>query len=273
MPNIIEARHGKFLILPNDALGQALMNKGDFEPHFYNVAKNIIKEGDICLDCGANLGYHTVTMAKLVGKAGKVIAFEPLRVIYQQLNGNVFMNDLRNVIALNVAVGNEQKIIQMDYVDVDNPNGVNIGATKIGAYGDRVEMIPLDMVIQNGVSFMKIDVQGSEVFLLEGAENLIKNSRPVMFIEVENQWLNCFGQSSETLLNKILSLDYILVRINNEYPCDHVAIPREKKDSLDVIMKDIGYPIEIIDGKSVKLNFDRTDWQKEINYGTYTVNA
>jgi hypothetical protein len=92
-----------------------------------------------------------------------------------------------------------------------------------------------------------------------------------MFIEVENQWLNCFGQSSETLLNKILSLDYILVRINNEYPCDHVAIPREKKDLLDIIMKDVGYPIQIVDGKSVKLNFDRTDWQKEINYGGFEV--
>lgn len=273
MANIIEAKRGKFLILPNDALGQALINKGDFEPHFYNVAKNVIKEGDICLDCGANLGYHTVTMAKLVGKTGKVIAFEPLRVIYQQLSGNVFMNGLRNVITLNVAVGNEQKIIQMDYVDVDNPNGVNIGATKIGAYGDRVEMIPIDSVIQNGVSFIKIDVQGSEVILLHGANQLIKNSRPVMFVEVEDTWLRYFGQCAESLLNTIMSLDYILVRINNEYPCDHVAIPREKKHLLGDIMKDVGHPIEVIDGKSISLNFDRNDWQKTINYGSYTVNV
>jgi|LakMenEpi03Aug12_release.lakeMendotaPanAssembly.Ray.scaffolds.fasta_scaffold16917_6 FkbM family methyltransferase len=271
MPNIIEARHGKFLILPNDALGQALMNNGDFEPHFYNVAKNVIKPGDICLDCGANLGYHAVTMAKMVGPAGKVLAFEPLRVIYQQLCGNVFINDLRNVFCFNVALGNENKMIQMDYVDVDRPQGINIGATKIGGGGDVVQMIKIDEVISSGVSFLKIDVQGSEIFLLEGAEKLIQNSRPIMFIEVENQWLNCFGQSSETLLNKILSLDYILVRINNEYPCDHVAIPREKKDLLDIIMKDVGYPIQIVDGKSVKLNFDRTDWQKEINYGGFEV--
>lgn len=272
MNTIAETKHGKFLVLLNDSLGQALINKKDFEPHFYNVAKNVIKEGDICLDCGANLGYHTVTMAKLVGKAGKVIAFEPLRVIYQQLNGNVFLNDLRNVIALNVAVGNEQKIIQMDYVDVDHPIGVNIGATKIGKYGDMVEMIKIDDVIQNGVSFMKIDVQGSEVFLLDGAENLIKNARPVMFIEVENQWLTCFGQTSETLLNKIMSLDYILVRINTEYPCDHVAIPREKKHLLEHIMKDVGHPIDVIDGKSISVKFDRTDGQRDINYGSYIIN-
>lgn len=271
MTNIVDTKHGKFLVLTNDALGQALINKGDFEPHFYNVAKNVIKEGDICLDCGANLGYHTVTMAKLVGKAGKVIAFEPLRVIYQQLNGNVFLNDLRNVITINAALGNKQDIIQMDYVDVDNPNGVNIGATKVGGRGDIVEMLPIDSVIKTAAAFIKIDVQGSEVFLLEGAAELIKNTRPVMFVEVENQWLRCFGQTSETLLNKIMSLDYILVRINTEYPCDHVAIPREKKHLLEHIMKDVGHPIDVIDGKSISVKFDRTDGQRDINYGTYTV--
>lgn len=271
MSNIIDAKHGKFLILPNDALGQALMNNGDFEPHFYNVAKNVIKNDDICLDCGANLGYHTVTMAKMVGPRGKVISFEPLRVIYQQLNGNVFLNNLRNVFAINAAIGNERKVIQMDYVDVDNPRGVNIGATKIGMNGDMVEMIRLDDVIHNGVTFMKVDVQGSEVFLLEGASILIEKSRPVMFMEVENQWLNCFGQSSETLINKILSFNYILVRIKNEYPCDHVAIPREKAHLIDDIMKDVGHPTEIIDGKSVSLYFDRTDWQKAINYSGFQV--
>lgn len=273
MPNIIEAKHGNFLILPNDALGQALINKGDFEPHFYNVAKNVIKEGDICLDCGANLGYHTVTMAKLVGKSGKVVAFEPLRIIYQQLSGNVFLNDLRNVVTINAAIGNEQKITQMDYVDVDNPNGVNIGATKVGSSGDQVEMIPIDLVIQEDVSFIKIDVQGSEVALLNGANEMIKKSRPIMFVEVEDTWLRYFQQSAESLLNKIMSLDYILVRINNEYPCDHVAIPREKKHLLLDIMKDVGHPTEIIDGKSISLNFDRNDWQKTINYGSYTVNV
>lgn len=271
MPNVIEAKRGKFLILPNDALGQALINKGDFEPHFYNVAKNIIKEGDICLDCGANLGYHTVTMAKIVGPKGRVVSFEPLRVIYQQLNGNVFMNDLRNVIAINAAVGDERKMVQMDYIDVDNPNGVNIGATKIGVNGDVVEMVLIDNVIQSGVSFVKIDVQGSEVALLNGAMEMIKNSRPVMFVEVEDTWLRYFQQSAESLLNKIMSLDYVLVRINNEYPCDHVAIPREKKSLLDQIMKDVGHPTEIIDGKSISLYFDRTDWQRTINYSGFQV--
>lgn len=272
MPTITDTLHGKFMVLANDALGQALIQKNDFEPHFYNVTKNVIKIGDICLDCGANLGYHTITMAKLVGSGGKVISFEPLRVIYQQLCGNVFINDLRNVFCFNVALGNENKMIQMDYVDVDRPQGINIGATKIGGGGDVVQMIKIDDVINFSVSFLKIDVQGSEIFLLDGADTMIRNSRPTMFIEVENQWLNSFGKNSEMLLNKILSLGYVLVRINTEYPCDHVAIPRERTGEIDEIMRDVGHPFDVIDAKSVSLKFERTDWQRDINYSSYTIN-
>jgi hypothetical protein len=118
---------------------------------------------------------------------------------------------------------------------------------------------------------MKVDVQGSELLLLAGAETLIKNSRPIMFVEVENNWLRCFNESSESLLNKLLSLDYILVRINTDYPCDHVAIPREKKHMLDSIMKDVGYPIDIMDGKSIQIHFNRQS-HSNILYGSYTVN-
>lgn len=272
MPNIIEAKHGKFLVLPNDALGKALIENHDFEPHFYNVVKNIVKDGDTCLDCGANLGYHSVALSKLVGRTGRVISFEPLRIIYQQLNGNVFLNDLRNVYCVNAAIGNENKMIQMDFVDVDATQ-INIGATKVGTGGDVVEMIRIDDIISNGVSFMKVDVQGSELLLLAGAETLIKNSRPIMFVEVENNWLSCFNESSESLLNKLLSLDYILVRINTDYPCDHVAIPREKKHMLDSIMKDVGYPIDIIDAKRVTVNFDRKDGFWNILYGSYAIHS
>lgn len=273
MSHIAETKHGNFMVLTNDALGQALIEKKDFEPHFYNVAKSVLKSGDVCFDCGANLGYHTVSMAKLVGPSGRVFAFEPLRVIFQQLNGNVFLNSLRNVQCLNVALGNENKIVHMEPLNIDGGFGVNIGATRVGAGGDEVHMRRLDDTISGNVSFMKIDVQGCEVALLEGASNIINKSRPVIFIEVENQWLIEFGQNSGTLLNKLLSFDYVIVRINTEYPCDHVAVPREKIQLVDTIVNNVGYKTTIIDGKSIIVNFDRTDWQKDINYGSFTVQS
>lgn len=269
--DVVEAKHGKFIVLSNDSLGASLIEKNDFEPHFNNVAKNVLGKGDVCIDCGSNLGYHTVTMAKLVGPSGGVISIEPQRSIFQQLSGNVFLNKLRNVITLNLALGDTNGEVTLDPIDIDAPNAINTGYGKVGFGGEKIGMTRLDDIITSDVKFVKVDVQGCEMKLLLGAEKMIKESRPIFFIEVENQWLKCFGENSETLLNKLLSLDYVLVRINTEYPCDHVAIPKEQRNMLDHIMKDVGFPIDIIEGKSIKLNFDRTDWQKDINYGTYTI--
>lgn len=271
MVNIIDAKQGKFLIFPNDALGVKLISKGDFEPHFFGAVKNILKDGDTCLDCGANLGYHTVTMSKLVGNTGRVIAIEPQRIIFQQLNGNVFINGARNVICVHAAIGDRSGTIQMDYVDYDAA-GINIGGTKVGNGGENVDLVRLDDIITEGVSFIKIDIQGSEVALLEGATELINKSRPFMFIEVEHGWLSYFGASAEMLLNKLLGLNYILIRVNDEYPCDHLAVPREKANRIPEIIKEIGFPVDIIDGKRVKVKFDRASFSNML-YGSFEVIA
>jgi FkbM family methyltransferase len=269
MPSIVQARAGKFMVLPNDSLGQTLQEKGDFEPHFHRLARNIIKPGDFCLDCGANLGYHTVEMAKLAGPRGAVIAFEPLRVIFQQMCGNVFLNDLRNVMTLNAAVGHENGHITMDAVNVDQP-GVNIGGTKVGGGGDRAQMLKLDGMNLKP-SFMKIDVQGCEVRLLEGAEQTIRASKPVMFVEVEQNWLANFGFSSAALMNKLLSFGYLLVRINTEYNCDHLAVPLEKEALLPDYLKDLGIPYDVIKGSSVEVFFDKGGPWAHILYGSFKV--
>jgi FkbM family methyltransferase len=272
MTTIVNARAGRFMVLPNDALGQVLQEKGDFEPHFHQLAKNIIKLGDLCLDCGANLGYHTVDMARLTGPQGRVVAFEPLRLIYQQLSGNCFLNDLRNVVTLNTAIGHENGVVQMDAVNVDAA-GVNIGGTKVGQGGDTAQIVKLDGLNFKNVAFMKIDVQGCEVRLLEGAEKTIAASRPVMFVEIENNWLNCFGFDSGKLMNRLLGIGYLLVRINTEYPCDHLAVPLEKEHLLGQYLKDLQHPYDIIKGRSVEVRFDRGGPYNHILYGSYTVNA
>ena len=274
MPTIVNTKNGQFMVLPNDAIGKQLIKYGDFEPHFRTVAGHAISMGlqigkNICVDAGANAGYHSIGMSKLLKGSGQVVSFEPQRIIYQQLSGNVFLNDLRNVTTINSALGDKNDVISMDYIDVDQEN-INIGGTKVGSGGCKAEMIMLDDLELENVSFMKVDIQGCEVAFLRGAKKTISESRPVMFVEVENHLLNCFGESSETLLNALLSLDYILIRIDNEYPCDHIAIPKEKEWMMPVMVNDLG-SLSIIKGKSVKVNFDRKDAQPNILYGTYEV--
>lgn len=266
---VTDSRYGKFMVFPNDAIGKTLIEQQEFEPHFTQVVNTVVGAGDLCIDCGANLGLHTVTLANAVGSTGEVIAVEPLRVIYQQLSGNVFLNGLSNVTTVNAALGNELKQVQMEPLQLEG-SFINIGGTKVGQGGDWVNMITIDsMEIGNDVSFMKLDVQGNEVNLLEGAKATIERSRPVMFVEVEENWLRCFGTSSEKLLNKLLGLDYILLRVKTPYPCDHVAIPREKEHLVAKVIENLDYEVDVIDAGSVELSFAGSI-RPDIIYHSYT---
>ena len=73
-----------------------------------------------------------------------------------------------------------------------------------------------------------VDVQGSELNVLKGGYNLINKCRPIIIIEIEEHHLQEFNTSSKELINKIISMDYVLYRIINDYPCDHIAVPVEK---------------------------------------------
>lgn len=269
MITVVTARAGRFLIFENDALGKALLTKGDFEPHFLQIARQVVRLGDLCLDLGANLGYHSVTLARLTGPEGVVLAFEPQRIIFQQLCGNAFLNDVRNIHVFNAAVGAVDGVIQMDAVDYDQSQ-VNIGCTKVGQGGDTATMMRLDSLKLEGVKFIKLDIQGCEESFLTGAAATIAKSRPVMFVEIEEYLLRCFGSSSEQLINRLLAMDYVLVRIMNDYPCDHLAVPAEQAHLIPRYLKDMDCPHAIIMGRSVRLRMDHPAHPAAI-YGTHEV--
>ena len=137
-------------LLQGDALTYLIHRNGTYEKHFLDLINLVIKEGDCAIDMGANLGYHTVSLSKLVGNSGKVVAFEPQRITFQQLNCNIFLNKLDNVYTYNAAVGEGNSEIYIEQVDyykvVEGYYGTNIGNTSINnnRLGDKVSKITLE---------------------------------------------------------------------------------------------------------------------------------
>jgi FkbM family methyltransferase len=218
---LFQNEDGNFIVFPNDAIAQHLKSGQPWEPHFKTVVQHLVKEGDIVLDCGANFGYNAVIMGKQIGPSGILFAFEPQRIINQQLSGNMILNNIYNAIVVHAALGQEQGITTMSPVPYDL-DWVNIGDTSVGEGGDEVQVITLDM-IDSQPDFIKMDVQGYELFALLGAENTIKQSLPDIFIEIEEHQLAKFNVTKEQLLNYIKSFGYRMFRIDNEYPCDHIC--------------------------------------------------
>lgn len=154
-------------------------------------------DGVVAIDCGANLGMHTVEWAKLMPTWGHVWAFEAQEKIFYALAGNVIVNNCLNVTAKHAAVG-----AQNGHIDIPEPNYLvpsSFGSFElkkrqqtefIGQEVDydaptkRVDLLALDSLPIERVDFIKIDVEGMEEEVLAGAENLIKQHHPMMSIEV-----------------------------------------------------------------------------------------
>jgi FkbM family methyltransferase len=213
---------GTFIIFPNDAIAQHIKKGQRWEDHFSKVVREFVKPGDTVLDCGANFGYNSVVLGKRLDNQGLLVAFEPQRIIYQQLNGNLILNNIFNAITYNAAIGAVNSTVTMRHVDYNQP-WVNIGDTSVGEGGEEVAVIKLDDLELEAANFMKVDVQGYELFLLQGAETVLKTYQPDLFIEIEPHQLEKFNTAPDQIITYLKDLGYSIYRINNEYPCDHIC--------------------------------------------------
>jgi FkbM family methyltransferase len=140
------------------------------------------------VDVGANIGYYTVLLADKVGKNGKVYAFEPDKINFEILVKNIEENKLKNVVAINAAVGRKEGKLKL-HKSEDNFGDHKLYKTPLGSAaspldeGETVNIVKLDNFIKGPVNLMKIDTQGWEPEVIDGARELIKKNKPVMFLE------------------------------------------------------------------------------------------
>lgn len=167
--------------------GKSFQLYGEYGESEISVFRRLVKDGQFVLDIGANIGSFTVPLAHLVGRKGAVLAFEPERQGYHNLCGAVALNNLPNVYCVQHAVGKENGQILVPELDPDivtNFGGVSLKTD----YGDtpmyNVPLTTIDKVIgDKPCHFMKIDVEGMELDVIEGAVNTIRNHRPILYVD------------------------------------------------------------------------------------------
>lgn len=150
------------------------------------------------LDCGANIGTHTIEWAKHMHNWGRVISFEAQERIYYALAGNIALNNCLNATALWSAVGNENSTIKIpvpNYLLPASFGSLELKQNKnnefIGQYIDYsdaamsvVQLKTIDSFNLQRVDLIKIDVEGMEIDVLNGAKETIKRCKPIMIIEI-----------------------------------------------------------------------------------------
>lgn len=183
--DLVTGRHGRFLANRNDVyVGRALIRYGEYGEIEWRMLAQICKPGDAVIEIGANIGSHTVALAKAVGPGGRVMAIEPQPFVFQNLCANLALNGLANVDAMNCGMGREEGILSLpaiDYAREGNFGGVSLGA---GTRGIPVPVRRLDDVMRYPrLRLIKIDVEGMEAAVIEGARATIQRFKPVLYVE------------------------------------------------------------------------------------------
>jgi len=138
---------------------------------------DLVRPGDTAIDVGANIGYYTLMLSSLVGPTGQVLCFEPEPDNLSELRRNVHLNKLANVKVIEAAVGETNGQCHLT-------RGINGMVCENGNSDLEVKIVALDSVIDLRIDLLKIDVEGYEGHVLAGAERLIREHRPAMFVEV-----------------------------------------------------------------------------------------
>lgn len=208
---------GTFSVLKNDFIGKYFLRGEHFEEEYVLELLKYIELGDTVLDVGANIGCYAIPFANQVGEYGQVHAFEPQSVIFDLLERNIKQNGMSGRISTyNMAVGNKDEIetTMNGLCDVNRPieyvtgRQINYGGLNLGKGGEPVKLVSLDEWSRreglNGIKLIKIDVEGAERLVLDGARELIKKDRPVVFYEenyknITNQMVEMYDLTADVI--------------------------------------------------------------------------
>ena len=179
----VNCRHGKFTVFDEDELvGLSLVTYGEYSEGEVSVFNKILKPGDVAVDIGANIGALTIPMARLVGADGGVHAFEASAVNFNLLRQNIQQNGLDEVVEMYPLAASDRT----GMLKVDKQSALHAySRPDINAGDFQVHCTTIDSLELTRCKLIKIDVDGHELEVLNGAARTIKRCKPIIYIENE----------------------------------------------------------------------------------------
>lgn len=174
---------------------------------------NNLKEGDVFVDVGANIGYFSMLAAQQ--KAGKVLAIEPIPKTYNMLNMNIKHNLFDNIIEpFNIALGSEERMAKfVTSLGPKNHVEYEVDKMQVNLPTIDVKVIKLDSLLKkrkeiNRIDFIKVDIEGYEYNFLLGARKTIEAFKPMIMMEIEEHRLAKYNVTAEKIYNFMNDLGY-----------------------------------------------------------------
>lgn len=226
---LINVQGNKMYLDANDrSITPTLLTECKIEKYESELFKDALKEGMVVVDVGAHIGYYSLIAAKLVGKKGLVYAFEPEPSNYKLLCKNIEVNGYTNVVLVKKAVSNKKgkskfwfnkSVLACSSFSKDN---VLVFSRDRFLEKDNfleTETITLDDFFNNvgrdtKVDVIKMDTQGAEGLIIEGAKKILTNNNLKIFTEFWPDGLKNLGTDPLELLQKLQDYGFQIKLIN-----------------------------------------------------------
>lgn len=183
-----------------------------------DVMYSLIKNGDVVLDVGTNIGEVILNIAKK-NISGKIYGFEPVDYNYEKLVTNISLNNFANIILSKLALSDKKETLF--YQEKKGHSGgisMNKEVRKDSNY-KAIESVTLDEFVKeerlDKIDFIKVDIEGFEMNFLQGAKETIKQCKPRLFFEIDEKKLIEQKSSPEELVKEIRSLGYKIIDIES----------------------------------------------------------
>ena len=206
---IVDIQGSRMELLLNDrGINADLFINRIREPQATRYVQKIMKPGWTVIEIGANIGYYAMMEARLVHW---VYAVEPGPSNYQQLIANVHLNGYTNIDLHQLAIGDHNGEVGFEIAKACNWSRIAL------ANGDNnvtVRMQTLDSFVKENkiahVDYLRMDVEGYEFAVIQGARKTIERDRPDMFIEVHRDRLADYGHSQLDFMEMMANYGYYI---------------------------------------------------------------
>ena len=176
--------HARFRLSRKYRLESELLYRGAFDEKSLLYFMRLLRAGDVCLDVGANVGALSLSMSHRVGQNGRVIAFEPGPLLFERLERNLDLSGAHNVEAHQIGLSNKRGKLFWSLEEGDNAGNAMLSSSGGDTVVEVQRLDDCDFIsgLQR-IDFVKIDVEGMELEVIEGGISAIKRHHPMMLVE------------------------------------------------------------------------------------------
>ena len=203
---------------------------GEYEEYLQRAMRAHLRPGDVVVDCGANVGVHTCSLARAVGPTGRVIAIEPIAEVGDRLLRNCELNGLTNVTLVLKAASSARAETQIFAPPADASNRGQATLHRRPGVAERETAVAVDTIDNvlaehrvDAVRLVKIDVEGHELEALRGAEQSLRRSSPYVYFEFDALTFRAAGVSWRDTAAFLAGLGYGLRELTGRGELREVA--------------------------------------------------